>query len=122
MHPMAANLAEFLGTTTAGAPDPDKPAPDPELSVRDFCRQVLASPEYRASLYRRITLGELPAQVEAMLWNRAWGKEPSRMELTGKDGGPIPVTVVRSVVVRPKSLPLSPDVPFVDGDVVKGVH
>ncbi len=88
--------------------------------MQDFCKRIIASAEYRASLFRRIVLGELPSQIEALIWNRAYGEAPKRVEHTGANGGPIPVTVVRSVVVH-ATQPLALEAPL-DEEVARGVH
>ena len=53
-------------------------------NVRQFCRAVVESPEYRAALYERIVERELPPQVEAMIWDRAYGKVTERLEIKDK--------------------------------------
>lgn len=53
---------------------------EPKLTVKDFCRGVLNSQEYRESLYRRVLLDELPPAVECMMWDRAWGKVVDKVE------------------------------------------
>lgn len=54
---------------------------EPKLTVKDFCRGVLNSTEYRESLYRRVLLDELPPAVECMMWDRAWGKTVEKVEI-----------------------------------------
>ena len=75
-------LAEFLGV-----PDPVTKV-DPsgidytsKLPVAAFCKQVLASPEYRMSLVRRITLDELPPAIEQLLYYYAEGKPVEKVEV-----------------------------------------
>lgn len=93
------SLADFLGV-----PDPARPgrlaAPEPEnLTAESFCRNIIASPEYRQSILNRIILGGLPPAVECLMWHYAYGKAPDRVEHTGKDGAPI-ITEVRRIVVH----------------------
>ena len=79
-------LADVLGV-----PDPNDEttshqsvAPAPKLSAKKFCRQVLESAEYRASLLRRIILDELPPAVECKMYEYAYGKPIARVELEDK--------------------------------------
>lgn len=94
------SLAEHLGTVDPKAPD----APTVsyvEVSVKDFCKGVLTSQEYRDSIRIRILLGTLPPAVECRMYEYAYGKPPERVEHTGKDGQPIEtITEVRRVIVR----------------------
>jgi len=71
----------------------------PELTVRDFCRGVLESREYRQSVKDRVALGTLPPAVECKMYDYAYGKPVDRIEHTGKDGGAI-VTRVERVIVH----------------------
>ena len=94
-------LAEFLGTDQAD----NLPTELPQLTVKDFCRGVLESREYRQSVVHRINLGTLPAAVELMMYARAYGAVPDRVEHTGVDGDPIEViTRIVRVVVQPQEL------------------
>lgn len=89
-------LAEFLGTDQA-TPEPTEL---PQLTVKDFCKGVLESREYRQSVLHRITLGTLPPAVECRMYDYAYGKPPDRVEHSGPDGKPIEtITEVRRVVV-----------------------
>ena len=90
---MAQTLAEFLGTT-----EQQSQVDFPELTVRDFCRGVLQSLEYRQSVKDRIALGTLPPAVECRMYDYAYGKPVEHVEHTGKDGGAI-VTRVERVIV-----------------------
>lgn len=65
----------------AEARDTKRLAFEPKLTVKDFCRGVLNSEEYRESLYRRVLLDELPSAVECMMWDRAWGKTVEKVEI-----------------------------------------
>jgi len=92
-------LAEFLGTEDAYSAPLDETRE--EMSVKDFCRGILTSREYRQSIRDRIALGNLPPAVELRLYDYAYGKPPDKVEHTGKDGQPIEtITEVRRVVVR----------------------
>jgi hypothetical protein len=50
--------------------------------ARAFARQIVNSPEYRASLLRRIVQGALPPQIEAMLWHYSYGKPTEQVQVT----------------------------------------
>jgi hypothetical protein len=90
-------LAEFLGTDQAL----NLPTELPQLTVKDFCRGVLESREYRQSVLQRVTLGNLPPAVECRMYDYAYGKPPDRVEHTGADGKPMEmITEVRRVIVR----------------------
>ena len=73
------SLADFLGVNR----DRERPAEQPhkKLSAKDLAREILQSPEYKQSLLDRITLGQLPAQVECLLYHYAWGKPVERIEM-----------------------------------------
>lgn len=95
-------LGEFLGLQPE---QPVEEVPRPSLfdtlTIKDFCKGVLASREYRQSILDRITLGSLPPAVECRMYDYAYGKPPERVEHTGADGEPIKtITEVRRVVVR----------------------
>ncbi len=93
------SLAEFLGTHRT-EDESLEPTELPQLTVKDFCRGVLESCEYRQSVLDRVRLGSLPPAVELMMYARAYGAVPDRVEHVGDDGGPIEVItrVVRIVV------------------------
>lgn len=93
-------LADFLGLDPEGHALPVNEQ-FAEMSIKDFCRGVLKSPEYRRSVYLRVCAGALPPAVELRLYDYAEGKPVEHHEHTGKDGAPIEhVTEVRSVIVR----------------------
>lgn len=73
------SLADYLGTPDAAHPDPGVDAPSTKASAKDFAREFLASPEYRASLMRRVMLDELPQSVECLLYHYAYGKPVERI-------------------------------------------
>jgi hypothetical protein len=61
---------------------PDAPRePVPKLTVKDFCRGILESREYREALMQRIIMHALPAAVECMLYDRAYGKTVDKLEV-----------------------------------------
>ena len=78
------SLAEFLGTVDPAKPEEPAQPLQPlsaKFTARDFCRGILNSAEYRQSLRDRIVLGELPAQIECMIWDRAAGKVIEKIEI-----------------------------------------
>ena|SRR2546423_947900 len=68
-------LAEFLGSSD------DPVAYEPPRDVKSFCRGILSSREYRASLLDRITLGTLSPAIECRLYDYAYGKPIERFEV-----------------------------------------
>lgn len=72
-------------SSVLGVPDPTNPAspvgPPQKLAVKAFCRAILASPQYRESLMRRILMDTLPTNIEHMLWDRAEGKVVEKLEV-----------------------------------------
>jgi hypothetical protein len=50
--------------------------------AKHFAREIVESPEYRASLKSRAKSGTLPPQVETMLWAYAYGKPTEKVEIT----------------------------------------
>ena len=75
------SLAEHLGVIDPRQPD-DAPRPKPtKKQIREFCAEILASDEYRASLLRRIFLDELPPAIEALIYHYAHGKPVEKMEV-----------------------------------------
>lgn len=75
----AKSLAEHLGAQTT--PTPPSEPPTPISSAEEFCRKFLDSKEYRDSLYRRVLMDDLPPAIECMLWDRAYGQVPKRLEV-----------------------------------------
>ena len=76
------SLAQFLGAHDPALPDaPPAPTPNPNISIRDFCRGVLRSQEYRDSIVQRIRLGTLPSAVEIVMYHYAEGKPVDRVEV-----------------------------------------
>jgi hypothetical protein len=51
--------------------------------AKNFALEVVRSEEYRNSVWSRAKTGTLPPQVEIELWNRAYGKCPDKLEVTG---------------------------------------
>lgn len=71
---------------------------------RAFGLAVLNSVEFKRYILMGLSLGTLPgfAGILRFWLEHAVGKTPDRVELTGKNGGPIEtVTEVRRVIVRP---------------------
>jgi len=68
-----------------GVPDPSNPsapvADAPKLTAKLLSRAMLATPQYRESLLRRILMDELPPAVECKLWDYAYGKPVERVEV-----------------------------------------
>jgi hypothetical protein len=52
------------------------------LEVADFCRTMIESRDYRASLKARLLEGKAP-HMEPLLWYYAYGKPIDRIELVG---------------------------------------
>jgi hypothetical protein len=55
------------------------------IEIKEFCRGVLTSSKYRASLRARIADGRLPAAIESLMWYYAYGKPKETIELEGGD-------------------------------------
>lgn len=75
------SLADFLGIRDIRNPDASKPPEVSFRSVKDFCRGVLRSQEYRESVMRRILFDELPPQIEVLFFAYAEGKPIDRIEV-----------------------------------------
>jgi len=58
---------------------------DQRAEARALAKVVLDSPEYRASIIKRILAGTLPAQIEAMLWHYRYGKPAEQVQLNVGD-------------------------------------
>ena len=90
------SLADLLGVQDPV--HPERPVADPpseDITPQQFCRNVLQSVQYRESLLRRILVDELPPNIEAMLWDRAYGKMKDHVHMAG---GVTVTRVVREVV------------------------
>lgn len=61
--------------------------------------RVGADPRDRQSILDRIKLGDLAPAVECRILDHAWGAPPKKLELSGKDGGPLEVVKVERVIV-----------------------
>lgn len=84
MKDLPKTLAELLAVDD---PRTNEPMPQPYAeprSAKEFARQCLGSPEYRASIFRRILTDELSPQMECRLWDYAWGKPLERMQIEDK--------------------------------------
>jgi hypothetical protein len=81
------SLAEFLGVLDPQADAPAESSFSPDItpqSAEDFCQGVLSSREYRESVYRRITMDDLPPSIEQMFYAYACGKPVEKIEVTDK--------------------------------------
>lgn len=71
------SLADTLGLNT-----PEAPTQAPQkLTAKALSKKILQSPEYIASIIRRITLDTLPAAVECKLYDYAFGKPVDKVEV-----------------------------------------
>jgi hypothetical protein len=74
------SLLTFLGNERA---EPQQSSAHNLLScdnVRDFCRGILSSREYRQSVLDRIIIGQLAPAVECRFYDYAYGKPVERVE------------------------------------------
>jgi hypothetical protein len=70
------------------------------LEVREFCRNLLASPAYQANLKKRLETGKLAPAIEALIFAYGHGKPKDTVEVTGKDGAPlVPIARIETVIV-----------------------
>ena len=84
---------EVLATTPQSDSAPVRPwhsdgtlsSPAARREANSFCRDVLTSEQYRKRLRARAVAGDLPAAVETMLWDRAYGKVTDRIEVKRVD-------------------------------------
>lgn len=102
------SLADFLGIDpTTATPIAEADVDLSALTIEEFCKRVLSSPEYRRSVYLRVTAGALPAAIETLMYHYAAGKPVERHEHTGKDGAPIQkVTKIIREFVDPHGHPV----------------
>lgn len=77
------SLADFLGARDRDLPDHvTNPEPRaPKLSIKERAKEILTSPEYFQSVIDRLRMGELPPQVETLLYHYAYGKPVERYEV-----------------------------------------
>jgi hypothetical protein len=54
---------------------------DAQLACEQFAREVISSPEYRESVWRRVREDSLPPAVECLLHHYAYGKPVDRIEV-----------------------------------------
>jgi len=59
------------------------------LDAREFCLRVVRSPEFRTYITNGIVLGDLPPAILCRILDYAWGAPLKRVEVVGRDGGPI---------------------------------
>ena len=52
------------------------------MSAKTFAKAILATSEYRASLFRRIALDELSPAVECLIYHYAYGKPVEHVAVT----------------------------------------
>lgn len=52
-----------------------------KMTARAFCKEVLASRQYRESLFRRIVCDTLPPAIETILYHYAEGKPVEQIEV-----------------------------------------
>lgn len=72
-------------------PGPGRPKGVPNKATRDireFAQKCLEDPEYVRKLVIRLQQGKAP-QIEAALYQYAYGKPKDTVELTGPNGGPL---------------------------------
>jgi len=53
--------------------------------IKEFARSLLESPNYRASLKKRVICGKAP-KIEELLYHYAYGRPVERTDITGEDG------------------------------------
>ena len=93
------SLAEFLDFQVPSESEDALPRLEDINDPHEFARAVLNSIEFRRYIVNMLQLGEIPSPILLRVMDLAgWQKPPERIELTGKDGGPI--TEVRRVIVR----------------------
>ena len=81
----AESLAEFLGVEDRVTKTPaSSPGPSDKLTIKDFCKHVLRSKDYREMLLLRVQLGTLPPAIETLLYHYAEGKPVERVEFKDK--------------------------------------
>jgi hypothetical protein len=78
-------LADHLGVPPLRESDTDPDYFSEEMSDQDFCRGILTSREYRRSILRRIEIDELPAAIELMLYDRAYGTRQKNLKIEHSD-------------------------------------
>jgi len=71
---------------------------EPGMSGHDVAEKLLSSKRYVTNLRIRLDEGTLHPSLETLLWHHRFGKPADKLELTGKDGGPI--KLIRRVIVR----------------------
>jgi hypothetical protein len=77
------SLADYLGVVDSKEPDRSPgPAPSKRVTAKSFALEILTSQEYRQSIHNRIILGDLPPQLECLLYHYAYGKPVERVEVT----------------------------------------
>lgn len=64
------------------------------LEAKAFCLRLVSDREYQKNLRIRWRAGDLPPQVETMIWHYAYGQPKNRIELTGPNDAPVVFTCV----------------------------
>lgn len=80
-------LKDFLGVDAPPEQEPQAPSAKTLLScnnVKDFCKGILESQEYRQSVVDRVSLGTLAPAVECRIYDYAYGKPVERVEFSDK--------------------------------------
>ena len=72
----------------------------PRRTGKEAWTALLNDPHVVARYHIMAREGRLPPDVLKQLMNYDWGRPPEKVELTGKDGGP--VSVIRRVIVDPE--------------------
>lgn len=77
-------LADFLGVDRPEPATADEDVAPVKLTIKQLCRGILESREYKRSILQRVALGTLPPAVELRLYDYAHGKPLDRVELVDK--------------------------------------
>jgi len=61
--------------------------------VRELARKLIADQDYKKNFKQRWRTGDIPPQVETMIWHYAYGKPKETHVLEGPDAGPLRFTL-----------------------------
>lgn len=61
--------------------------------IRKFAAMLLLDRTYRRELRKRLNDHTIDPGIHRMLYHYAYGRPPEKIELTGKDGGPVDMKV-----------------------------
>lgn len=75
------SLYDVLHPELAGTDVSDDAPPRHKLTAKTFSKGILESPEYRDSLFRRITNDTLPSAVECRILDHVFGKPVEHVEM-----------------------------------------